>query len=499
MTDSTNKFPRASGILLHPTSLAGGHGVGDLGPAAHGFLDFLADAGQSIWQMLPLGPTGYGDSPYQCLSAFAGNPLLISLDLLRDEGLLTAEDLRGVPPASARVDYAAVQQFKQPRLELACRNFFSGGGSPDFVRFRASEARWLPAYTRFVACKEANDLMAWTRWRDTEEPDSDRMRFHEFCQYIFARQYAALRAAAARKGIRLMGDLPIYAAHDSADVWASPQLFELLENGEPAGMAGVPPDYFSATGQLWGNPTYRWDVMAEDGYAWWIERFRAAFQLFDCLRVDHFRGFQAYWRVPAGETTALHGEWVDGPGEQFFAAIENAIGPLPIVAENLGVITPQVEQIRHRFGFPGMAILQFAFGKDPQGPSFRPHNYPREIVAYTGTHDNDTVMGWWQSTGGDSTRTAADVEEEKRFACRYLGTDGREIHWDLIRALQASVADTVITPVQDLLGLGSEARMNMPSTLGGNWLWRVQPGRLTDEIARRLRELAESYDRLPPA
>jgi 4-alpha-glucanotransferase len=262
-------------------------------------------------------------------------------------------------------------------------------------------------------------------------------------------------------------------------------------------MAGVPPDYFSATGQLWGNPIYRWDRMEQDGFAWWIERFRASFGDFDCVRLDHFRGFQAYWEVPDGETTAMHGEWKEGPGGRLLEAVTKALGPLPIVAENLGVITPAVEAIRERFRLPGMAILQFAFGTDPQAPSFRPHNYPRSIVAYTGTHDNDTAMGWWQSAGGDSTRTAADVEKEKRFACEYLATDGREIHWDMIRALEASVADTVIVPVQDLLGLGSEARMNMPSTLGGNWLWRLQPGRLSSAAAARLRRMAECYGRLP--
>jgi 4-alpha-glucanotransferase len=495
--NGASRFPRSSGILLHPTSLAGGHGVGDLGPAAYEFLEFLASAGQSIWQMLPLGPTGYGDSPYQCLSAFAGNPLLISLDLLREDGLLDGRDLSGAPAASARVDYAAVQQFKLPRLEKACRSFFASGGSPAFDAFRAAESTWLEPFARFAALKQANGLVTWTRWRQLDHPTLETLRAHEFNQWVFSRQLERLHAAARKRRIRLMGDMPIYVAHDSADVWSAPRLFQLLESGEPAAMAGVPPDYFSATGQLWGNPIYRWDVMEEDGFHWWIERFRAAFGTFDCVRLDHFRGFQAYWQVPGGETTAMHGEWLEGPGGRLFEALARALGPLPVVAENLGVITPEVEAIRQRFGLPGMAVLQFAFGKDAQGSSFQPHNYPRGIVAYTGTHDNDTAMGWWQSSGGDSTRTAGDVEKEKRFACEYLATDGREIHWDLIRALEASVADTVIAPVQDLLGLGSEARMNMPSTLGGNWLWRLQPGRLSGEIAGRLRRMAECYGRLP--
>jgi 4-alpha-glucanotransferase len=489
-------FPRSSGLLMHVTSLPGGHGIGDLGAPADEFLEFLSAAGQRIWQVLPLGPTGYGDSPYQGLSAFAGNPLLISLELLRAEGLLEAADLTGAPAGSARVDYAAAQQFKRRRLEKACQAFFGGGGSSEFERFCQAQLSWLRPFARFMALKEANGLVSWTKWTDSREPAEEALRLHEFCQWVFARQFSRLRAAAIERGIRLMGDIPIYVAHDSADVWAAPHLFELLENGEPAAMAGVPPDYFSETGQLWGNPIYRWSLMERDGFAWWIERFRAAFRIFDGVRLDHFRGFQAYWQVPAGETTAMRGKWVEGPGERLFEAVEKALGPLAIVAENLGVITPEVEAIRKRFGMPGMAILQFAFGKDPQGPSFRPHNYPRGVAAYTGTHDNDTAMGWWQSGGGDSTRTPEDIEKEKRFACEYLGTDGKEIHFDLIRALEASVADTVIVPVQDLLGLGSEARMNMPSTLGGNWLWRVQPGRLTPALAERMRRMADCYGRL---
>jgi 4-alpha-glucanotransferase len=476
--------------------LPGGHGAGDLGPPAYEFLAFLDSAGQKLWQMLPLGPTGYGDSPYQSLSAFAGNPMLISLDLLHEEGLLSRADLEGGPPGAARVDFASAQAFKRPRLEKAAKEFYSTGGAAGFESFRAAETAWLRPFARFMALKEANGLQAWTRWRNTQEPPEESLRTHEFCQWVFWRQLQALRERARRRGIRLMGDIPIYAAHDSADVWAAPHLFQLRPNGEPAFMAGVPPDYFSATGQLWGNPIYRWSEMEKDGYSWWIERIHATFRVFDCVRVDHFRGFQAYWEIPGGETTAINGRWVEGPGERLFVAIEQALGPLAIVAENLGVITPEVEAIRERFGFPGMAILQFAFGKDPQGPTFRPHNYTRSLVAYTGTHDNDTVQGWWQSAGGDSTRTAQDVEKEKRFACEYLATGGEQIHWDLIRAIESSVADTVIVPVQDLLGLGSEARMNMPSTLGGNWVWRLQPERLTSDIAQRLHRMAECYGRL---
>ena len=293
-----------------------------------------------------------------------------------------------------------------------------------------------------------------------------------------------------------MGDLPIYVAHDSADVWANPQYFHLDAGGNPTVVAGVPPDYFSATGQLWGNPIYRWNELAADGYRWWMTRFRAVLEMVDMIRLDHFRGFEAYWEVPAAETTAVHGRWVKGPGGALFQAARDALGELPLVAENLGVITPEVEAIRAQFGFPGMSILQFAFGSDPQAPTFRPHNYPREMAAYTGTHDCDTTVGWWTSAGcGESTRSEEDIRREREFTLRYLNTDGREIHWVFIRALEASVADTVLIPLQDVLGLGSEARMNQPATLGGNWRWRYGRELLTPEVEGRLREVTEMYGR----
>ncbi len=359
-----------------------------------------------------------------------------------------------------------------------------------------------------MALKRKFDLVAWPYWpaplRDREpfslesfaQVERDALQLVRFQQYVFFSQFHALRAAARARNISLMGDIPIYAAWDSADVWCARHLWRLDERGFPALQAGVPPDYFSATGQLWGNPIYRWDAMEQEGFSWWIDRFRATFQLFDLVRVDHFRGFQAYWAVPGKDTTAVNGEWLPGPAERLFAAIEAALGRLPILAENLGVITPEVEAIRHRFGFPGMAVLQFAFGNDPQAPSFRPHNYPRDVVAYSGTHDNDTTAGWWGSSGADSTRTPESILAEREYALRYLGLDAPgEIHWHFIRALMASVANTVLFPAQDLLGLGSDARMNMPSTLGGNWLWRLQPGTLTSALAQRLRALAELYDR----
>lgn len=490
-------FPRAAGILLHPTSLPGPGGIGDLGPDAHRFLDWLAEAGVKIWQMLPLGPTGYGDSPYQCFSAFAGNPLLVDLPGGGGGG--------GAFPSHA-VDFERVIPHKRALLGQAAARFV-----PDDDRYRAfvaAHADWLPDYALFMALKAAHDGAAWTSWdphvaaREPAALERWRRRLaaqverYQVEQFLFYTQFDALKRAAAERGVRLMGDLPIYVAHDSADVWSHRDLFELDEGGRPRVQAGVPPDYFSATGQLWGNPIYDWDALHAQGYAWWIQRLRAAFELFDVVRIDHFRGFDAYWEVPGDAATAVNGRWAKGPGAALFEAIAAALGPLPIVAENLGVITPEVEALRERFGFPGMSILQFAFGGDGQASNFRPHTYPRERVVYTGTHDNDTTVGWWLSTGeGDSTRSAADVAREKDYARRYLDTDGREMHWTLIRAALASVADTALVPLQDVLGLGSEARMNLPGSSGGNWRFRFSWDQLTRERTRRLRELVELYDR----
>ena len=505
------KFPRSSGILLHITSLPGGHGLGDLGPSAYEFADFLSESKQSLWQMLPLGPTGYGDSPYQCFSAFAGNPMLLDMGAFVEAGLLARSDLTGSPPASTSVDFPAVQRFKWTLIERAAQNF-NGHEPEEYARFCGRESYWLDDFALFMALKDIHGGIAFWRWdRDLAMRDPEtlarwsarltrQIAMHRFTQWIFFQQFGKLRQYCRDRGIRLMGDIPIYAAADSADVWSGRRLFLLQESGEPAWQAGVPPDYFSATGQLWGNPIYDWAEMERTGYEWWIQRFRATFQMFDAVRVDHFRGFQAYWSVPAGEVTAINGQWVPGPGGKVFEAVEKQLGDLAILAENLGVITPEVEAIRHRFQFPGMAILQFAFGTDPQAPDFKPHNYPRDVIAYTGTHDNDTTVGWWTSSGEtDSTRTAAEIDSERRFTLEYLGADGNEIHWTFIRALMASVANTVIFPAQDLLGLGSEARMNMPSTLGRNWKWRLRPGALNHVIAARLRRLAECYDRAPAA
>ncbi len=461
---------RAAGILLHPTSLPSRYGIGDLGPSAYRFVDWLAAEGMRIWQVLPLGPVGYGESPYQLFSAFAGNPHLISLEQL---------GVDADPPAFAedRVEFERVVPWKMEQLRKAWRKGADG------------QFHWLDTFARFMALKVANGGVAWTDWDPDVEADPNEVDFQRWLQVEFTRQWCALKAYANERGIRIMGDVPIYVAKDSADVWAQPELFRFDV------VAGVPPDYFSATGQLWGNPIYRWDRMSADGYSWWIARMRSALELFDLVRMDHFRGFEAYWEVSATDTTAQHGRWVKGPGPRLFRALQKAIGPLPIVAENLGVITPEVEAIRNEFGFPGMAILQFAFGKDPQAPTFQPHNYPRNLAAYTGTHDNDTVMGWWQSEGGDSTRTSADVAEEKAKALAYLDTDGSEMQRTMIRALMASVADTVVFPMQDVLGLGAEARMNTPSVASGNWRWRMTEAQF--RALPHLREMAELYDRLP--
>ncbi len=487
------KFTRAAGILLHPTSLPGPNGIGDLGTEAHHFLDFLANAGMKIWQVLPLGPTGYGDSPYQCFSAFAGNPLLIHVPGGGDHFPTDTVDFEHVIPHKRALLHGALDRFVPND------------------RYRAwveQEKEWLEDYALFMALKEAHGGVSWTdwdsgaaqrdpvalaSWRGRLGDDIERIRRE---QYFFFTQFHALKKGAADRGIQIMGDLPIYVAHDSADVWANRSLFKLKEDGSLIVQAGVPPDYFSATGQLWGNPIYDWEAVEAQGYAWWIRRMRAAFHMFDLVRIDHFRGFEAYWEVPGDATTAIDGVWAPGPGAKLFDAIAAALGPLPIVAENLGMITPAVEALREQLGFPGMSILQFAFGGDGQAKEFQPHTFPRERVVYTGTHDNDTTMGWWNSTGeGDSTRSTDEVSREKAFARTYLGTDGKEMNWVLIRAALASVANTVLVPMQDVLGLGGEARMNLPGRQGGNWRFRFSWEQVTPAIASRLRELVDLYDR----
>jgi len=508
------QIPRQSGILLHPTSLPGRFGVGDLGPEAYRFADLLAETGQGLWQVLPLGPTGYGDSPYQCFSAFAGNPLLVSPEKLLKEGLLTAADLAKAPAfPPATVDFGAVIPFKRSVLKRAFARFEKAGPTlarEAFATFQREQSAWLADFALFMALKDAHQGASWTTWeraikmrqpqavQQASQELAAEARAHEFAQYLFFRQWAELKGYVHDLGVQIMGDVPIFVAHDSADVWAHPELFVLAADGSPAVVAGVPPDYFSQTGQLWGNPLYRWDMMARTGYAWWIERFRAVLGLVDLVRLDHFRGFEACWEVPGEDETAVNGRWVKGPGAAIFEALEAALGPLPIVAENLGVITPEVEALRERFGFPGMAILQFAFGDDDSAASFKPHNYPRHLVVYTGTHDNDTVVGWWSGGVGDSTRTQEDVEAERDHCRQYLGTEGREIHWDFVRAVLASVADLAVIPLQDVLGLGSQVRMNVPAKPNGNWRWRFAWDQVTSEVQRRLREMTEIYGRILP-
>ncbi len=505
-------FPRRSGILLHVTCLPGGHGIGDFGTSAQEFIDFLAGAGQKIWQVLPLNPTGYGDSPYQCFSAFAGNPLFVNLETLREEGLLSRQDLANAATFSDEyVAYDRVTAFKSEVLHKASRAFFQDAGEADrqaFDAFCQKSRAWLEDYALFMACKKVYKEVAWVHWdagirqrdllvvKEWRNKLSSELDFHRFAQFEFFRQWENLRERCRRHGISVMGDIPIYVAHDSADVWAHPELFRLDEQGRPTAVAGVPPDYFSATGQLWGNPLYRWDVSAASGHRWWIERCRASLEMFDLVRLDHFRGFEAYWEIPSAALTAAEGKWVEGPGAEFFRVLQSDLKELPFVAENLGVITPGVEALRKEFGFPGMSLLQFAFGNDPQGPSFRPHNYSRELVAYTGGHDNDTTVGWWTSSGvGESTRTEDDIRKEHDFTRAYLGLQHEEINWVFIRTVMASVANTAIIPLQDVLGLGSEARMNLPGTVSGNWKWRCKTNALTKEICDHLRTLAVLYDR----
>lgn len=507
-------FPRASGILLHPTSLPGRFGIGDLGRDAYDFIDFLEETGQSLWQVLPLGPTGYGDSPYQSFSAFAGNPLLVSLELLVEDGLLDASDLDNAPEFPAdRVDYGPVIKFKQARLWKAYDSFKAAGESlaeiaGEFATFGRLSGVWLDDYATYRSIKDAHGGSEWTKWephlRNREpaamwfwgENHRREIEGQKFFQYLFFKQWLRLALYANDHGVKIIGDVPIFVAHDSADVWAHPELFYLDAEGRPEFVAGVPPDYFSETGQLWGNPLYRWEVMSANGYQWWIERLRATFQQVDLVRLDHFRGFEKYWSVPGAEETAINGHWEQGPGAALFEAINRALGKLPIIAEDLGYITPEVEELRDRFGFPGMRILQFAFGTDPQADEFKPYNFTPNTVVYTGTHDNDTTLGWFTSAGaGASTRSEGEVDEERDLVLKYLGTDGSEIHWDFIRLALSSVANTAIIPLQDVLGCGSEARMNTPARESGNWGWRYLPESLTPEIRARLAELTEIYGR----
>jgi 4-alpha-glucanotransferase len=496
------RFPRAAGVLLHLTSLPGPHGSGDLGPGAHHFVDWLATGGQGLWQVLPLGGIGPGNSPYMSMSAFAGNELLIDLAELRDRGWLDASDLEPVPGFSDRsVAFDVVVPYRHERLAKAARRFeqsASAAERAELATFTSTQERWLRDYALFMALTEHFGAIDWCEWdaplarRDpaalqaAEARHAERVAFWTFCQWCFDRQWQRLRAYANRRGVRIVGDVPIFIAHHSADVWAHPGLFELDAGGRPLVVAGVPPDLFSATGQRWGNPLYRWAAHAQSDYAWWIARIRHTLALVDAARVDHFRGFAAHWEIAADEPTAINGHWVAGPGEDLFRAIEAALGPLPLIAEDLGVITPDVDRLRRQFGFPGMRVLQFAWAQgDGSANRYLPHNHEPDAVAYTGTHDNDTAVGWW-STASDAAR---------HHLREYLATDGHDIAWDLVRAAHASVADTAIVPLQDVLRLGNEHRMNVPAEGRGQWAWRFSWADVRPEHAEHLLRSSRLYGR----
>ena len=500
-------FQRASGILLHPTCLPSPYGIGDLGKSAYEFIDFLANSGQKLWQVLPLGPTGYEHSPYiMNFSTFAGNPLLISLDTLAEEGLVNKDELSPLEVDLNRVNFDRVIPHKTKFLKIAFENFqkFNTHQNSEYAEFCQSQAYWLDDYVLFISLLEANKGKSWNNWeqpiarRETnalqaaKDSLKESIAYHKFVQFKFFEQWKQLRKYANDKNIQIVGDISIYVCHNSSDVWSSPEIFKLdPQTFEPTYIAGVPPDYFSATGQLWGNPVYNWDKLQQTNFSWWIQRFQATLEYVDIVRVDHFRGFEAYWQVPAGEATAINGEWIKAPGVEFFETLGNALGSLPAMAEHLAITTLEVEELRDRFQFPGMRILQFAFGDDSNN-AYLPHNYVRNTVVYPGTHDNDTAIGWWNKAS----------DKEKQFVAKYLGLGYKsvaeitEINWELIQMALASVADLAILPLQDILGLDDRARMNDPSVNAGNWRWRYESSQmLTPQICDRLLEMTQLYSR----
>lgn len=496
--------PRQSGILLHITSLPSDHGIGGLGFRARGFADFLAEAGQRIWQVLPLNPTNtaLGNSPYSSTSAFACNPLMISPDRMVQDGLLDADDLRDRPAfPPGRVDFPAVTAYKTGLLRRAHARWRRDGPEESFRRFLDEQGDWLDDYALFVALKDRFQGRPWNRWppelRDRDPAAiraaraelSEPVGFEQFVQHLFHRQWMSLREHCAGREVRLFGDLPIYVNLDSADVWTHPDLFHLDEGRNPVTVAGVPPDYFSRTGQLWGNPVYRWDRLRESGYAWWIRRLRRNLELFDRVRIDHFRGFAAYWEVPAEEKTAINGAWVPGPGDDFFRALEQQFPSMPIVAEDLGLITPDVRELMERFRLPGMKLLLFAFNDNPATNPYAPHNHIRDCLIYTGTHDNNTARGWYETEAGPEDRRRLE-----QYLGRPVGPD--EIAREMVRLALMSVARTAILPLQDVLGLGRGGRMNTPATAAGNWEWQLVPEQLTEEVARDLRAMTATYGRI---
>lgn len=493
------KLNRSSGILLHPTSLPGSYGIGDLGPAAFQWIDFLSESGCKLWQVLPLGPTGYGDSPYQCFSAFAGNPYLVSPDLLVTDHLLLPDDLKEIPEfPTGQVDYGEIFTWKPALLDSAYLHFEQSGSEElrsEFATFCNANASWLDDYALFMALKDAHEGAAWGTWepgtrlRKADALSAAKVKLageisrHAFRQWLFFRQWAAVKKYANQKGVKIIGDIPIFVAYDSSDAWSNPELFYFDNSGRPTVVAGVPPDYFSPTGQLWGNPLYRWEVHKTDRYQWWINRFKAILGMVDIVRLDHFRGFAGYWEVPGNAKTAEKGKWVPGPGADFLNAIKSAFGDLPILAEDLGEITPDVIELRDSFDLAGMKILQFGFS-GPDNP-FLPHHHLENCVVYTGSHDNDTALGWYSTA----------PENEKEFYRRYLGRSGDDFAGDLIRAAWSSVAVIAIAPLQDFLRLGTEARMNFPGKETGNWMWRMPENALSPELKAWLLDLNYLYQR----
>lgn len=494
------RFPRSSGTLVHPTSFPGKYGIGELGHEARAFLDFLEETKQTIWQILPLTPTGYGNSPYASFSAFAGNPYLISLDILFEKGLLTEDELAGAELASgSKVLYEEAFANKDELFKVAAQRFYSGKSKEQekkFKLFKKQNKHWLDDYSLFMACSLSYNKQPWNTWAPEiaqRQPDAlkaakkkykEEVALQEWLQFEFYEQWKTLKDYANQKGIRIIGDIPIFVDHNSADVWANPQYFEIDKKGNRKLVAGVPPDYFSETGQLWGNPLYKWKTLEADGFSWWVDRFKHMFKTCDAIRVDHFRGFEAYWEVKATEKTAEKGRWVKGPGEKLFDTILEKCGELPIIAEDLGFVTEGVEKLRDKYNFPGMKIIQFAFDADSSN-AFLPHNYPQNSVVYTGTHDNDTSKGWYS--------TAPEVEQHR--ARVYTRSDGSEINWEFIRLGMFSVADQAIIPLQDYMGLGSEDRTNIPGTSSNNWLWRYTNNDLAKVDRARIVDLVTQTNR----
>src|SRR5215467_9004965 len=497
-------FPRATGILLYPISFPSRGGIGDLGPAAYEFLNWLAGARQGLWQVLPLGPPANGNSPYSSTSVFAGNPLLISLERLAERGWIDAVRLKGLNSADGPVDYDAVRDTKLPLLRSAAENFLRRANDGERGAYRAfcnQNAWWLEDFVLYDVLKQHHEGRGWRQWpRELvhREPQAiagahrdlaTELERERVLQFAFFQQWGALRQACHRRGIRILGDVAIFVNYDSADVWTHPDLFRLNSELNPEVVSGVPPDAFSDTGQYWGNPLYRWDVLRSRGYEWWVQRVRWALGSCDLLRLDHFRGFESYWEIPAQEKTAVNGRWVKGPADDLFQALRNALGELPFVAEDLGMITPEVHAFRERLQIPGMRVLQFGFG-DPGAHIYLPHRYEPNTVTYTGTHDNDTTLGWWQNVAS---------EHERQQASAYLGEAKDGINWAFIRAAHNSVADLSVAPLQDVLGLDSGGRMNTPSRADGNWTWRFARRALRQELVEKLASLVEVSDRVPNA